>query len=678
LDDPADRIGRLEIMWHVVRRLLLGLALIALASAGLLFSDTSRRRAQTSERSAPRVAILQHASQPIIDEGIRGMLEGLAAAGYEDGTTLEVSRFNAENDMATSAAIAAEITSGNYDLLLTATTISFQAVSNANQTRRRPHVFALVTDPAATGVGIGREPFDHPPYMAGYGTMQPVARTIAMAREFFPGLKVVGIPWNPAEANSKISTDLAKKACAELGVEVIEASAENTAAVAEAASSLVARGAQALWTPADVTVLSALGAAVAEANKGRIPMFTNIPGSADQGTLFDVGANYLEVGHHAGALAARVLDGVDMQTLPIENFVPERVTVNPKALEGLRDPWRLTDEVLRSADVVGQPRVADAGVGADRAPAATFPRARLTRKWKVDLLQYVEVQDAEEAQRGIIEGLRKAGLVEGRDFELEERNAQGDMPTLSALVDAALTEGTDLLMTLSTPTLQAAMARGRGKPIVFTFCASGVAAGAGKSDTDHLPNVTGVPSASPYEELLAVARETIPNLRRIGTLLVPSETNSVYNVERLVELAGKQGIEVVQVAVNSITEVPDAATSLFSRDLDAVIQAPSNLTTSSFVSLSRAADSMHTPLFSGLSGDLDNGAAVVMARDYHEAGLRAAALAVRIMNGESPADIPFQPLDTAVLQLNLDAARAQDLEVPPALLARAERVIGKR
>jgi ABC-type uncharacterized transport system substrate-binding protein len=665
-------------MWHVIRRLLLGIALIALASAGLLFSDTSRDRNRT-KRAVPRVAVLQHASQPVIDEGVQGMLDGLAAAGYEDGRTLVVSRFNAENDMATSAAIASEITSGNYDLILTATTISFQAVANANQTRHRPHVFALVTDPAATGVGIGREPFDHPPYMAGFGTMQPVARAIAMAREFFPGLKLVGMPWNPAEPNSRISTDLAKQACAELGVEVIEASAENTAAVAEAASSLVARGAQALWTPADVTVLSALGAAVAEAKKGRIPMFTNIPGSAYQGTLFDVGANYPEVGRLAGALAAQVLDGVDMKTLPIKNMVPERVTINTQMLEGLRDPWRIPEETLRAAEVVGQSRVADAGAEAGRSAAGAAPvRARPSQHWKIDLLQYVEVQDAEDAQRGILDGFKKAGLVEGRDYDLEERNAQGDMPTLSALVDAALTEGTDLLMTLSTPTLQAAIARAKGKPIVFTFCASGVAAGAGKSDTDHLPNVTGVPSASPYEELLAITREAIPRVKRIGTLVVPSESNSVYNVERLVELANRQGIEVVQLAVNSITEVPDAAASLFSRDLDAVVQVASNLTTSSFASLSRAADSAHIPLFGGLSGDLANGAAVVLARDFHDAGMRAAGLAVRIMNGESPADIPFQPLDTTSLQVNLDAARAQHLELPPALLARAQRVIGKK
>jgi ABC-type uncharacterized transport system substrate-binding protein len=661
-------------MWHVVRRLLLGLVLIGLASAGLLLSDTTRRDAEV-ERAAPRIAILQHASQPIIDEGVRGMLEGLAAGGYEDGRTLAVTRYNAENDMATSAAIASEITSGRFDLVMSATTLSMQAVANANLTRRVPHVFALVSDPAASGVGIGRDPLDHPPYMAGYGTIQPVQKAIGIARDFFPGLEVVGIPWNPAETNSVITVGLAKQACAEIGVEVLEASAENTAAVAEAAASLVARGAQALWSPADVTVLSALEAALAEAAKGRIPMFTNIPGSADRGTLFDVGANYLEVGRLAGDLAASILSGTDPATIPIENVVPERITWNPKALEGLRDPWRLPDGLRDVAEAVGEPRVTDAAAARDTPGAAR--RGRLTRKWKIDLLQFVEVHDSEEARRGILDGFRESGLADGRDFELEVRTAQGDMATLSALVDAAITEGTDLLMTLSTPTLQAALSRGKGKPIVFAFCASGIAAGAGRTNEDHLPNVTGVPAESPLAEMVAIAREVIPGLRRIGTLTVPSEANSEFNARRLVEIASKQDLEVVQVAVNAISEVPDAASALCARDLDAIIQIGSNLTTSSFASIARAADSARIPLFSGLSGDLQSGAAVVLARDHYDGGREAAALALRIMRGESPDGIPFQPMQTETLMLNLDAARAQGLRLPPALIARAEQVIGK-
>jgi putative ABC transport system substrate-binding protein len=108
-----------------------------------------------------------------------------------------------------------------------------------------------------------------------------------------------------------------------------------------------------------------------------------------------------------------------------------------------------------------------------------------------------------------------------------------------------------------------------------------------------------------------------------------------------------------------------------------VVQVASNLTTSSFSSISRAAASARVPLLSALSGDLDNGAALVVARDYVDAGRRASALAVRILRGESPAAIPFQPLDTERLLVNLDAARAQGLRVPPAIVERAERVIGR-
>ena len=60
-------------------------------------------------------------------------------------------------------------------------------------------------------------------------------------------------------------------------------------------------------------------------------------------------------------------------------------------------------------------------------------RAGVNRKWVVNLLEYVNVADSEESEKGIVDGLREAGLVEGRDFEMTIRNAQGDMSTLNAL-----------------------------------------------------------------------------------------------------------------------------------------------------------------------------------------------------------------------------------------------------
>ena len=81
--------------------------------------------------------------------------------------------------------------------------------------------------------------------------------------------------------------------------------------------------------------------------------------------------------------------------------------------------------------------------------------------------------------------------------------------------------------------------------------ANAVWAGAGRSDTDHLPNVTGVYLPAAYEEMIALVREVLPQARVLGTLYVPSEVNTVYHRDRFVEAARKAGLEIVTVAANT-------------------------------------------------------------------------------------------------------------------------------
>jgi ABC-type uncharacterized transport system substrate-binding protein len=987
-------------MGFVIKRLSLGVTLIAMASAVLLLADWNRR--VPAARQLPKVAILQHASQPIIDEGVHGMLDGLAARGLVDGKTIAIRRFNAENDIATANTIAKAITTGEYRMVLTATTVSLQAVANANTAGKTMHVFALVSDPFAAGVGLDRaHPAQHPRHLVGFGTMQPVANTLRLARKMFPGLRSVGVVWNPAEANSEANTKLGRTVCGELGIDLLEATVDSTSGVKEAANSLIARGAQALWVSGDVTVLTALDSVVAAARAARIPVFTSIPGSAERGALFDIGADYHEVGRLAGDLAARLLQGTDPMSIPIENVMPEKLLINRAALAGLKDPWRVPADVLRSAQLVGEepraaapptaPRAAAlrpppgrtftiglvyfapepgaeicmqglfdglrdlgyvegsnlevrrahaqgeianipallqnydnqdldlivtlttpcltaacgtvrhtpvvftyvydpiaAGAGSSltahlpyvtgvgsfppvdetvamiqrlvpaartvgtlynsseansrkvievartafaqrglhleevtvtnasevfqaaqalvarkvdalwitgdntaiqgfdaivkvandahlpiinndpeitargalacvgigfyysgyaaatlaarvlrgasprdlpmenlvrktvslnldaarrlgiaipdailseadevidstgtRRKAAAPPRptppagaapaaaAPLAKTWKVDILEYVNVADSEDAERGMRAGLQASGLVEGRDYVIRLRNAQGDMPTLSALVDAAQSAGTDLLMTLSTPTLQAALQRARGVPIVFTFVANAVVAGAGRSNEDHLPNVTGIPTRSAYEQLIASVRELLPNAHRIGTLFVPAEVNSVFNKDQLATAARAAGLELVATPVNTSTEISDAALALCNQNLDAVTQVAGNLTTAAFASITQAAQRARIPVFGSLSGNARDGAAVVVARDYFDGGREAGLMAARIMRGERPATIPFQPLTKTKVIVNLDAARAAGLTIPPAFRQRADEVIGQ-
>jgi putative ABC transport system substrate-binding protein len=314
-------------------------------------SDIDRRKSAAGQ--APRVAVLQHASQALLEEGVRGMLDGLAAAGFVQGKNIVIERFNAENDVATGNAIARQITSGGYDLVLTSSTRSLQAVANANRDGRVKHVFGIVADPSVAGVGVSKtNPLEHPKHLVGIGSFIPPGKAFQLARRMYPGLKSIGVAWNPSEANSEAFVIKAREACREMGIDLVEVAVDNSSAVGEASSSLVSRGVDALWIGGDVTVLVGIDSAISAARQGRIPVFSITPPNVERGALFDVGADFHTVGEEVGELAARVLKGADLTKIPIRNEVPDLLLINRGALKGLKDPWQIPPDVLTSAKKV--------------------------------------------------------------------------------------------------------------------------------------------------------------------------------------------------------------------------------------------------------------------------------------------------------------------------------------
>ncbi len=96
-------------MWFIFKRLSLGLFLIALAAAVLLLSDLRSRKGARPVITAEKIfkiAVFQHSSQPVLSDGIKGMLDALSSHGFIDGQQIRLQRFNAEGDMPTSHMIA--------------------------------------------------------------------------------------------------------------------------------------------------------------------------------------------------------------------------------------------------------------------------------------------------------------------------------------------------------------------------------------------------------------------------------------------------------------------------------------------------------------------------------------------------------------------------------------------
>lgn len=663
-------------MWANFHRLALGLLLIAAASTLLLFSDLGSRinpnkNTPLTEKTL-RLAILQHASQTILDQGREGLVAGLAEQGWIPGRNLKIKLYNSEGDLPTGLAIAKEMVSGQYDLLLTISTVSLQAVANANRKTEIPHVFALVTDPVAAGVGVNPDnPLDHPAWLAGYGTMQPVEKSFALAREFNPDLQTVGVVWNAAEANSEAQIKLARKLCAEAGLTLLEATVESSAAVGEAAASLTARGAQALWVNGDVTVMTAIDTVIAAANKAAIPVFTVIPPNVKRGALFDLGADYHEVGRLAGELAGEILHGRDPATVEIKNVMPEILTVNLQALKNLKASWKIPPSILKNANLV----IDENGIEQPRlVPVSKAPNPS-GKKWKIAVVQYNETPPSEETLAGMTEGWKSSPLVEGRDYTLSLRNAQGDMSAISGCLDTAVTEGADLIVPLSTPTLQTTIARVRKLPIVFSLVANPVAAGAGTSNENHLPNVTGVAVMAPVDGILNFMQKYYPEMKRFGTLFCPAEVNSVNLKEALEAECQKRGLTLETVAVNSAGEMADSALALMSRPIDAVLQISDNLSSAGFTAITKAARRAQKPLVSMNSTMIPQGAGVAIGRDYHAAGMETTRLIERVIAGENPATIPFLLPPKMVLSVSRSNAAAVGMSLPAGLIQEANNVL---
>jgi len=666
-------------MLNAIKRLALGVSLIALASAILLFSDRGHRTTASSPQAAKRIAIVQHATTAVLDDGVRGVLDGLADHGYRDGDRIVVQRFNAHGDMPTGIAIAKQVTGGDFDLVITSSTPSMQAVANNNRNGKARHLFTLVADPFQSGIGLDRaDPLKHPAYMAGQSSFPPVERTFQIARQMLPALKRIGVAWNPAESNSLVFVVKAREVAKTMGFELLEANVDNTSAVGEAVRSLIGRDAQAIWVGGDNTVIAAINTVIETATRQHVPVFTVLPGKPDRGTLFDAGPDFYQVGRLGGTLAAEILDGADMAKIPVKDILdltPPYLSVNTTVLKGLKEPWRVPDTLLAEANVV----VDASGVRRKATAAGSSPTADarpLTKKWRLTLVQLNQVYDVEEAEHGVLDGLKESGLVDGRDFTKIVRNAQGDMATVSSLIDAAAGE-TDLLITFSTPTLQAALQRAKRLPIVFNQVADPFAAGAGTSDTAHLPNVTGVYFIAAYDLMMPLIKEYLPKARVLGTVYVPAEVNMVAQLDVMRKAVAAAGMELKVVAANSPSEVGDAALTLASAHVDAICQLPGNLTASAFPSIAKVSQQAKIPVFAFQSSMVRAGAVAAVSRDYYESGREAGRVASRVMRGEATAGMPFIGFSKTKLIVNVGAAKAMGLTSPAHIVSKADEVVGR-
>jgi ABC-type uncharacterized transport system substrate-binding protein len=298
-------------------------------------------------------------------------------------------------------------------------------------------------------------------------------------------------------------------------------------------------------------------------------------------------------------------------------------------------------------------------------------------KMKLSLIQYNDSPLSELSREGIVEGLKLAGLKKDTDYVLNISNAQGDIGVLNLIFDGVLNAKPRLVFVTSTPTLQVALKKITEIPVVFSVVADPVLAGAGKSFEDHRPNVTGISTLGDYEGMIGLIKKIRPETKKIGTLYTPGETNSVRNMNFFKHYAELAGIELIVVPVNSSSDVIDATLSLIAMQPEIVCQIVDNLTSLSVSGIIKTCQEHQIPMFGFVSDQAEKGAVLVVSRDYRQAGIDAARLAGKIIQGMNPGEIPFEYVSRTEILINQAAASIYNITIPEDIIKLENTIIIK-
>ncbi len=311
------------------------------------------------------------------------------------------------------------------------------------------------------------------------------------------------------------------------------------------------------------------------------------------------------------------------------------------------------------------------GQGPAPAPGPEAGRA----KPLVGLIQLTDNALLDITRDSFAQQMRALGHVDGVNIRLDLQNAHGDLPTVNLILDKFIKDGASLVVAVSTGAAQAALKKVNDRPLVFATVANPFIINAGKSDTEHLPNVTGVYGWTPMDKTMALVRQIFPGPLRVGAVWDPSQANAVFNVENLKQaMAACPDLSFRGSTVAGSGEVYQAVQSLVGQGVDVLVLPTDNIVYSAFDAVVAAARPRKTPIVISDVERLADGALLALGYDYTSSGRQAARLADRILKGENPRDIPFERYESLTVGLNLDVARELGVAIPPEVMAQATLV----
>jgi putative ABC transport system substrate-binding protein len=308
--------------------------------------------------------------------------------------------------------------------------------------------------------------------------------------------------------------------------------------------------------------------------------------------------------------------------------------------------------------------------------ATAFPGAAASPP-RIGWLKIQGRRHTPEQLQAFREGMRALGLVEGRDYVLEERYADDDAARLPRLATELVRAGVSVIVATSQPSIIAASRVTQDVPVIGRMNDNPVASGLAQSLARPGRNITGVYAMT--EELnpkrLSLLKEAVPLLRRVGVLFQPGWSTVEHDWKVAGDAARELGLELVALRVSSAEDIAAAFEKASATQVEGIMTFRNPTVVTHLRLIAELCRKHRLP-------------AVFDAREYVEAGgllsygpnidaiyRRLAAYADKLLHGTPPGALPIEQPTTFELVINTRTAQAIGVTLPASLVARADQVI---
>jgi len=300
---------------------------------------------------------------------------------------------------------------------------------------------------------------------------------------------------------------------------------------------------------------------------------------------------------------------------------------------------------------------------------------------KVPRIGYLRVTSASDRPPlldAFRQGLRELGWVEGQNIVIDYRFAEGRLDRLPDLAAELVRLKVDVIVSLGTQGVTAAKNATETIPIVMIAVRDPVGAGLIASLARPGGNVTGVSGYAGLETVakqLELLKETVPKIRRVAILLNP--TNAYHSLAmREVNVAAQTlGVQLQLLEARGPNEFDGAFAAMVKERVGALLVLSDVIFNSHASRLADLAARSRLPTAYAVRESVEAGGLMSYGPSFLELYRRSATYVDKIVKGAKPADLPVEQPTKFELVINLKAAKALGLEVPPLLIAQADELI---